>query len=242
MTFDDDRGGDPGNGPDLYGGEMVEGRPPNLGRPPRLMGGDLFLNRVVSGMSTLSRRRAHERRHDLFARMREIDELAARMTDERISAIEELVELRDSLWPTIPWQRGRRPPAIDGNPLPPATRRAIPIAGVVLRRAALQILARHGPLPLVEIHAWLHRYGFLVGSSRPVKCLADALGYEHDHGRALRIGRGVYGLHPTFHPPSSGPDDLLPPDGDEPMDVDPVLDPPLRTPPRRAPDGRLRTG
>ena len=145
MSLDDhERHPTGGEAPGLDDNGLKEGRPPDLGRPPRLVGGDLFLNRVASGMSTISRRRAHERRVELFGRMREIDEVVAVLADERIASIEELVELRDSLWPAIPWQRGRRPPAIDAAPLPAAPRRAIPIAGVVLRRAALQVLARHG--------------------------------------------------------------------------------------------------
>src|SRR5690606_12245262 len=75
--------------------------------------------------------------------------------------------------------------------------------------ACLAILARHGELPLVEVHAWLHRYGYLVGSAHPVKALADALGHEHDAGRAERTARGVYRLDRRGWRDRRSPEDVL---------------------------------
>ena len=62
-----------------------------------------------------------------------------------------------------------------------------------MRYAALGVLIRAGrPLGLPEIHAALHLAGYRLTGARPVQQLADALGYEHDNGRARRVMRGVY--------------------------------------------------
>ena len=40
---------------------------------------------------------------------------------------------------------------------------------------------------------------YAVDGNDTAKVLADALGYDHDHGRVARVGRGVYA--PTGSPP-----------------------------------------
>ncbi len=59
----------------------------------------------------------------------------------------------------------------------------------------MAVLARaRRPLSLPEIHRALHVGGYAIAGRTPVKTLADALGYEHDRGRARRVRRGVYEL------------------------------------------------
>lgn len=183
---------------------LVRGRPSSLG------GGRLFPNRRRSGLSPTDRLVLQIRRDELFARLTRLDHQMVSTAEERLDILDELSDLRDELWPPIPWQRGRRPPAIGRDPLPPASSAATPIGGVTLRQACLVILARHGQLPLTEIHAWLHRYGYLVDGLHPVKVLADALGHEHDAGRAHRAARGVYELDRGYRPPEGRPSDPTP--------------------------------
>lgn len=125
---------------------------------------------------------------------REYQRLALRMADIR----QQLRELRDRIWPADTGRgfRGVRRPRIGGpdpigRPAPPG--RAL--RGRELRYAALGALVRAGrPLSLPEIHRALHVSGHAVAGATPVKRLADALGYEHDIGRARRVRRGVYEL------------------------------------------------
>jgi hypothetical protein len=116
---------------------------------------------------------------------------ASRMAEIR----RELLTLRDGAIPPRPAPRAafrtaRVPgPAPVGRPAPPA----IGVYGAELRYAALGVLARAGrPLTLAEIHRALHATGFAIDSRRPVKQLADSLGWEHERGRARRVARGVY--------------------------------------------------
>jgi hypothetical protein len=123
---------------------------------------------------------------------RDFQRLARRMAVVRA----QLRELRDRLWPAGSGRgfRGVRRPRIGGpepvgRPAPPA--RAL--RGRELRYASLGALVRAGrPLSLPEVHRALHVSGYAVAGATPVKRLADALGYEHDIGRARRVRRGVY--------------------------------------------------
>jgi hypothetical protein len=118
--------------------------------------------------------------------------LAVQMSDVR----RELGALRERLWPSQPGRafRDARRPRIGGPaPIPPPVRSAIAISGADLRYAALGVLVRSGtPMTLPEIHRALHLTGFRIAGHHVVKQLADALGYEHDHGRARRTARGTY--------------------------------------------------
>ncbi len=213
-------GRSPGHHPCPSGNDLIPGRPPNLGDPRT------FRNRLKAGMAPRQRMEAHLRREALTWELHELDRSMVATAERRLDLLDELADLREHLWPAVPWQRGRRPPGIGAGPLPAATEGARPLAGVALRHACLQTLDRHGELPLVDIHAWLHRYGYLVAGAHPVKVLADALGHEHDAGRAVRIRRGVYDLAPGFRdrprqePGSRDDGDPIPP-------VDPVTDPPF---------------
>jgi hypothetical protein len=149
------------------------------------------------------RTRIPQRRTEITQRQQELAAEAARLEQEhrdraaRMAEIRrELAELRDRT--DRPWIAGRRPrhrraripaPAPVGRPVPPAVR----VRGRALRYAALGVLLRAGKaLTLPEIHRALHASGFAIDGHHPVKQLADALGYEHDCGRAHRVERGVY--------------------------------------------------
>ena len=86
----------------------------------------------------------------------------------------------------------RRPPRPDQAPLPPVATDARPLFGRHLRRVCLSLLHQHGELALRDLHLLLILHGFTLTGSAPVKALADALGHEHDHGRVVRVRRGVY--------------------------------------------------
>jgi hypothetical protein len=134
----------------------------------------------------------------LIAEAGEIDAGFQRTALRMATIRAELTRLRELLWPAGDgrgWRGFRRPrvggPAPVGRPAPPA----LPLRGRALRGAALAVLVRaRRPLALPDIHRALHVGGYAVAGSTPVKALADALGYEHDRGRAHRISRGIYEL------------------------------------------------
>ena len=110
-------------------------------------------------------------------------------------------------------------------PRPPKGRRAI--SGRDLRIACLTILRRHGALKLPDLHALLHRYGYLIGAARPVTALSDAMAYETEHGRARRIDRGIYAATDRPPPRSHTPPTLDDRPGPGPVDGPTPLDPDL---------------
>lgn len=61
------------------------------------------------------------------------------------------------------------------------------MSGRELRSTCLALLARHGALTLVELHALLHLHGYAITGRHPVKALAMAM-------------RGLYGLSPSWRP------------------------------------------
>jgi hypothetical protein len=132
-------------------------------------------------------------------RLNQIDERLEKLSAERRSIVDALSELREELYPPVPWAHGRRPPDIDRSPLPPAPAGAQTIGGRDLRVTCLTILRRHGATSLPELHGLLHRYGYLVGARRPVTALSDAMAYEVERGRARRVERGIYAS--TCRPP-----------------------------------------
>ncbi len=127
---------------------------------------------------------------------RDIDELdreLRRLSRRRQELRERRRAVHRQLWVNLA-KRGRRAAPDGREALPPLPTRASMLWGRRLRSACLAVLARRGPLPLVEIHAELHRLGLGVAQSKPVKALADALGYEADQGRVVRVERGTYRL------------------------------------------------
>ena len=79
-----------------------------------------------------------------------LDRLDATCSPSPTSArpiVDALADLRELLYPPVPWARGRRPPDVDHSPLPAATEGSQTISGRDLRTACVAILRRHGPLP-----------------------------------------------------------------------------------------------
>lgn len=120
-----------------------------------------------------------------------VDEQLAALVRRRRDLVEDLRAQRTRLMTTLE-RRGRQPASNGLAALSPVPPDATPLRGRRLRAVCLALLARFGTQTLVELHGLLHRHGFVVDDGHPVKALADALGYEHDHGRAQRVRRGVY--------------------------------------------------
>src|SRR5699024_6219871 len=123
-------------------------------------------------------------RDALLHRLGQIDERLLSLSDERRGIVAALADIRDELYPVVPWCHGRRPPDLDAGPLPPVAADATAISGRHLRATCLAILRRHGPTSLRELHGLLHRYGYAVHAAHPVTCLSDAMAYEVEQRRA----------------------------------------------------------
>lgn len=158
----------------------------SLGRAPTL---DL---RRASGLNLWVRVERQTDRDALVHRLAQLDGRLEALSEERRAIVDALTDLRDELYPPVPWARGRRPPDLDRSPLPPAPAGSQPLGGRDLRGTCLTILRRHGALTLYELHGLLHRYGYLIASRRPVTALSDAMAYEVERQRARRVQRGVY--------------------------------------------------
>ena len=161
-------------------------------RPAR---GSTYDIRRASGLRLRERVVIQARRDELVHELADIDDRLLALSEERRALVEQLGGIRTQLYPPIPWCHGRRPPDLDVAPLPPVPAGAVPLTGRALRAACRQILRRHGATSLRELHALLHRYGYHLGSPRPVAALSDAMRHEVSAGRARRVARGVYELH-----------------------------------------------
>lgn len=140
---------------------------------------------------------------ELRARLDDLERELVELSSARQRIAQELAALRARLTVHIRRHRGRMP-AVDGTrQLPPVPHDATPLWGRRLRSVCLALLRRAGRLPLRELHALLHRHGYVIDSDTHVKVLADALGHEVDHGRARRVERGVYEVV-TWPPPRPG--------------------------------------
>ena len=192
--------------------------------------GSTFLLRQQAGIHRRRRVQLHVRRDDALQQLAGVDAQLDRLSAERVALLEELEAVRDTLWPVMPHWKGRRPPALDRPPLPPATPGATASRAGDLRVLCLVLLGRNGPLALPDLHALVHRYGWVISGHHPVKALADAMGYEVRKGRAVRVARGVYDLHPDLrlHGLPRWPD---PPGLGEPLEWD--------GPRQRTPDGEV---
>lgn len=141
------------------------------------------------------RRRLEAVRHELDAKLSELDNQLKALADQRRHLANQRRTVHRTLWPNLA-KRGRRAAPDGSEALPPVPHDVVWLFGRRLRSACIAILARLGPLPLVELHGHLHRLGFGIAHSHPVKALADALGYEAEQGRAARVARGTYALAP----------------------------------------------
>ena len=155
--------------------------------------------RRLSGLPLRARVERQIERDALVHRLQRIDDHLVAVTEERTAIVDALADLREQLYPPVPWAKGRRPPDVDRSPLPPAAEGSQAISGRDLRIACLAILRRHGALRLPDLHALLHRYGYLIAAARPVTALSDAMAYEMENGRARRVERGTY--EATGRPP-----------------------------------------
>lgn len=178
----------------------VTGVQPRSGRTPP------FALRLVSGLRLGERVELQTERDTLIHRLGQIDGRFRELTAERRAIVVELAALRDTLYPVVAWAKGRRPPEIDHAPILPAPHGAPTLSGRELRSTCLAILRHHGALTLIELHALLHRYGYLIGARRPVTALSDAMAYEVERGRARRVERGTY--EATGRPPRWAKPDL----------------------------------
>jgi hypothetical protein len=144
--------------------------------------------------------------------LRELDAQLDALAAERRRLAESLRDQHRRLWTNLS-RRGRKPLPDGTESLPPVRHDARPLWGRRLRSVCLALLRSHAaPLLLVDLHALLHRRGFVVNSAHPVKALADALGYEALSGRVRRVARGTYELVPGPRPPRGrhgNPADLL---------------------------------
>jgi hypothetical protein len=171
------------------------------------------------------------RRAELVERAEQVCRRQRELACELAEIRTELAESRALMWPRLDRHlvRGFRHTFDRGPaPIPPAAPNAIPLRGAQLRYAALAVLLDAGePLTLTEIHRALLLRGYRLAGRQPVQQLADALGYEHDCGRARRVERGTY----TVNQLSPAARRLA----DEPMSVRPrsqlVVDWPVDEPP-----------
>jgi len=133
---------------------------------------------------------------EALSRLQRLDAVIVELSRRRREALDEVEVLHRRLWTNLSG-RGRRPLPDGTEALPPAPHDARTLWGRRLRSVCLGLLRIHGaPMRLVDLHALLHRRGFVVASSHPVKALADALGYERIEGRVRRTARGIYELVP----------------------------------------------
>ena len=188
-------------------------------------------NRFIVGNHPVAR--ARQEFDELNERIAALDRAIIERAAERRRAVTRLVEVVELIWPRWGRVAGRRPPGPESFALPPLEFEATVVGGLDLRSACMAILARHGRLTLVELHRWLHLYGYAVASERPVKTLSDAMSYEVRQQRATRVSRGLYEAAPGWRPrprglrrlPLVGPE--APPDRDPRAEaVDSLSEPP----------------
>jgi hypothetical protein len=142
-------------------------------------------------------------RADLVQQLEAVETDTEHWLQHRRDLLDQAAVLHDQLWPRLEHCHARRPPHPNQAPLPPAAPNAIEIAGASLRTMCLALLRRFGELTLSELHALIHRHGYLVAAPHPVKTLADAMGYEARRGRAERTARATYRARSTRRPRSS---------------------------------------
>lgn len=144
------------------------------------------------------RRALLERHQELAVAAANIDAEQRRLAVEFARLRQELIGLRELLWPSADgraFDKTRRPQIAGPMPIPPPVADAVPVHGRALRDAALRVLIRaERPLVLAEIHRALHLAGHVLLATDPVKQLGDALGYEERRGTVRRVARGTYAI------------------------------------------------
>ncbi len=131
----------------------------------------------------------------LDQRLDDLDARLQQLAAERHAVAQQRRTMQRRLWPPTN-RRGRKAAPNGREALPPLPYRPVWLYGRRLRAVCLAVLARLGPTALPDLHAHLHRLGFGINHPHAVKALAEAMGYETDAGRAVRLSRGVYGVPP----------------------------------------------
>jgi hypothetical protein len=152
--------------------------------------------------------RLFAREDSIRARIDRLDDALVALSEERRALLDALGSLHEQVRPRWSNTRGRRRRVISHEePLPPTAERPMSLSGVELRAICLAFLRKaRGPLTLRQLHALVHRAGYIIASWHPVKALADALGHEADVGRVERVARGTY-AHPPGNRARRGPHD-----------------------------------
>ena len=142
------------------------------------------------------------------ARIEEIDQALVDLAAERRDLLDRIRDVHHQLRPPVTNSRGRRRRAVSHEePLPPIEGEPTWLSGHELRAICLAFLRRTKvATTLRQLHVLLHRAGFGIAATYPVKTLADALGHESEAGRATRIRRGTYQLAGDDLPTSTIPD------------------------------------
>jgi hypothetical protein len=187
--------------------------------PPDIPPSSLLVTRWLQFRRTrafgATRHELMRRYAELIAALCEHDLAAIVWAETRVGIIKELAAIENILWPPLDPYRARRAPSPDSLRVPDPAPGAITTSGVHLRRICREILHRHGPQSLVELHRLLHLYGYVIAARAQAKALADALAYEVERKRARRVKRGVYEAigpapsgvelgHPWLNQPQAG--------------------------------------
>ena len=122
----------------------------------------------------------------------EVDGRLGELAGRRRGLVKELQSRRVLLMPVLSRGGGRAPVGDGLVCLPPVDLEAPALWGRRLRASCVALLGGAGELSLSELHVLLHLSGFRVDSSQAVKALSDAMAYECEQGRAVRVARGVY--------------------------------------------------
>ena len=160
--------------------------------------------RWAIGMPWIDRHMLEARRQRAVDALDALDRESVDWMRRKRLADDEALAVHELLWPAIPDGWARRPPRPDEAPLPPESADARPLFGRHLRRVCLSLLHQHGELALRDLHLLLILHGYTLTGSAPVKALSDALGYEREQGRAVRVRRGVYAPVERSRPATSG--------------------------------------
>ena len=169
--------------------------------PPGVVLG--FLGWLMSGRGSDPRRERGPvfgvRRQELMAEclsfladIGEVDGQLGELAGRRRSLVKELQSRRVLLMPVLSRGGGRAPVGDGLVCLPPVDLEAPALWGRRLRASCVALLGGAGELSLSELHVLLHLSGFRVDSSQAVKALSDAMAYECEQGRAVRVATGVY--------------------------------------------------
>lgn len=182
---------------------------PDDPRIPYVHGRDLVpLRREPQRGRNAWRERRHQEEDRLRAAIDDVDRQLVELTERRRDLLDRLGRLHDEIRPIWATCAGRRRRAVSHEePLPPTAEKPLWLWGRELRAVCIALLRQaQGALSLRQLHVLLHRAGYAIAHRAPVKALGDALGHEHDVGRARRVARGRY----ASAGPVELPEDLLP--------------------------------